>query len=151
MWWPTLIGECVILMAGQIRWIGIYPSYAYLRKTRVLGVTVPFGVGHEWSTTLPPILVFGGLFLPTWPLLIFIYRSLLSSYRIPPYCGACTYIRNHPIFQGEKSASYIGAPLPVSYSAACTYIRNPKEKLNLWKPLKMHVLGIKLAIFISNR
>ena len=46
-------------------------------------------------------------------------------YRIPPYCGACTYIRNHPIFQGEKSASYIGASLPVTYNAACTYIRNP--------------------------
>ena len=60
-----------------------------------------------------------------------LYIESLRRYRIPPYCGACTYIRNRPIFQGEKSASYIGAPLPVSYSAACTYIRNPKEKLNL--------------------
>ena len=50
-------------------------------------------------------------------------REVLKRYRIPPYCGACTiYIRNHPIFQGEKSASYICAPVPVSYSAACTYI-----------------------------
>ena len=48
-----------------------------------------------------------------------------KKFIIPPYCGACTYIRNSPIFQGEKSASYIGAPLPVSYSSACPYIRNP--------------------------
>ena len=39
----------------------------------------------------------------------------LDMYRIPPYFGACTYIRNPPIFRGEKSASYISAPLLVSY------------------------------------
>ena len=34
----------------------------------------------------------------------------ILRYRITPHYGACTSIRNHPIFQGEKSALYIGAP-----------------------------------------
>ena len=70
------------------------------------------------------------------PLVLYVRTKLRPSpddtfeWRYVPYspvCGACTYIRNHPIFQGEKSASYIGAPLLVSHSAACTYIRNPKK------------------------
>ena len=53
-----------------------------------------------------------------------------ASYRIPPDCGACTYIRNRGNGACTKSESkvhffWLQKIWPVSYISACTY-RDPK-------------------------
>ena len=41
---------------------------------------------------------------------IFYLKCSKMYHRVHPHCGGCMHLRNRPIFNGEKSASYIGVP-----------------------------------------
>ena len=71
-----------------------------------------------------------------------------TFYRIPPHCGACTYIRNRPIFQSENLAIYVyKCTLPVSYIAACTYIRSSMKIFSVACTIKWNHFRLKYGRF----